>query len=90
MCQREEEKPGALGQLGHTLGARTKPAGSLGAAALGLREDSRNQGCVLATVLRGRVALCRASLQDGAHSGLTEHQAQNSIPQYAINSTVTI
>lgn len=35
MCQGEDEKPGALGQLGHTLGARKKPLGSLGAAALG-------------------------------------------------------
>lgn len=40
MCQGEEEKPGALGQLGHTLGARKKLQGSLGAAALEIREAS--------------------------------------------------
>lgn len=51
MCQGEEERPGALGQLGHTLGARKKPQGSLGAAALEMREDSCNQECVVAMAL---------------------------------------
>lgn len=51
MCQGEEEKPGALGQLGHTLGARKKLQGRLGAAALEMREDACNQGAVLAAVL---------------------------------------
>lgn len=51
MCQGEEEKPGALGQLGHTLGARKKPQGRPGAAALEMREGACNQGCVLAAVL---------------------------------------
>lgn len=34
MCQGEEERPEALGQLGHPLGARNRPQGSLRAAAL--------------------------------------------------------
>lgn len=66
MCQGEEERPGALGQLGHPLGARKNPQGSLRAAAL----EIGSKGCcvessVLTTVLcvtqRPRVA--RASRQ---------------------------
>ena len=34
MCQGAKERPGALGQLGHPLGDRKKPQGSLRAAAL--------------------------------------------------------
>lgn len=46
VCQGDEEKPGALGQLGHTLGARKKLQGSLGATALEIREDScKGPGC---------------------------------------------
>lgn len=42
MCQGEEKRPGALGQLGHPLGARKRPQGSLRAAALEIgRENSR-------------------------------------------------
>lgn len=52
MCLGEEERPGALGQLGHPLGARKKPPGSLRAAALEIgREDSCMEGCVLTMVL---------------------------------------
>lgn len=40
MCQGEEERPGALGQLGCPLGARSWPGGSLRAAAEEtIRED---------------------------------------------------
>ena len=40
MCQGEEERPGALGQLGCPLGARSWPGGSLrGAAEETVRED---------------------------------------------------
>lgn len=41
MCQGKEERPGAPGQLGHPLGARKRPQGSLRAAAVEIgREDS--------------------------------------------------
>lgn len=36
------------------------------------------------------VALCRDSLQDGTHSGLTEHQAQSSISCIQMDGSVTI
>lgn len=90
MCQGEEGSLGHWGSWG-TPWVPGRSQGSLGAAALEIREDSSSQGCVLAAgAVRDPVALCGDSLQDGTHSSLTEHQAQSSISCIQMDGSVTI
>lgn len=64
MCQGEEERPGALGQLGHPVGARKKPRGSLRAAAL---EIGRENPPPHPGLCANRGALCDPVAPHGQH-----------------------
>lgn len=84
-----EERPRALGQLGHPLGARKRPQGSLRAASLEIgREDSPRGG------LCANQGAARAPWQQVACLGPTRHlkvyHSSGCTEEFAINGSTDI